>query len=118
MKKCNCGCGYPVFSNGYASYCQWKRTDKKRPKPIPQVSKKESKRLAKYYKAKSEYMAEHELCEVCQENKADQIHHRKGRIGSLLWDKSYFLASCDTCHRRVELNPEWAKDNGYSLNRL
>lgn len=28
-KKCNCGCGYPVFSTGYAKYCQHKRTDKK-----------------------------------------------------------------------------------------
>ena len=29
MKACKCGCGYPVFSNGYSKGCQRKRTDEK-----------------------------------------------------------------------------------------
>lgn len=33
-KTCNCGCGRPVFSHGYAKYCQWKRTDDKKPKKL------------------------------------------------------------------------------------
>ena len=32
MKACKCGCGWPVFSHGYAKYCQGKRTDDKKPK--------------------------------------------------------------------------------------
>lgn len=118
MKKCKCGCGYPVFSHHYAKYCQWKRTDKKKPKPINKISTKESKRLVKYYKAKAEYMIDHEYCEVCNLEKADQIHHKKGRIGDLLFNKKYFLASCDSCHKKIEANPLWAKTLGYSLNRL
>ncbi len=31
MKTCKCGCGWPVFSHGYAKFCQHKRTDKKKP---------------------------------------------------------------------------------------
>jgi hypothetical protein len=31
-KTCKCGCGWPVFSHGYARYCQSKRTDNKKPK--------------------------------------------------------------------------------------
>lgn len=30
-KTCKCGCGWPVFSHGYAKYCQNKRTDDKKP---------------------------------------------------------------------------------------
>lgn len=30
MKTCKCGCGWPVFSHGYAKYCQYKRTDDKK----------------------------------------------------------------------------------------
>lgn len=30
-KTCKCGCGWPVFSHGYARYCQSKRTDNKKP---------------------------------------------------------------------------------------
>lgn len=38
MKSCKCGCGWPVFSHGYAKYCQNKRTDdKKIKKSIPKI---------------------------------------------------------------------------------
>lgn len=40
-KTCNCGCGWPVFSHGYAKYCQSKRTDDKKPKKIPAHTKRE-----------------------------------------------------------------------------
>lgn len=34
MKTCKCGCGWPVFSHGYAKNCQNKRTDDKKPKGL------------------------------------------------------------------------------------
>lgn len=57
------------------------------------------------------------MCEVegCV-HKATQIHHKKGRIGDALYND--FLAICEDCHRKVEENPEWAKENGYSVSRI
>ena len=49
---------------------------------------------------------------------ATEVHHKKGRIGKLLTDIRYFLGVCRECHNKIELNPTWAKENGYSLNRL
>jgi hypothetical protein len=47
-----------------------------------------------------------------------QIHHKKGRIGHLLWNTKYFLAVCPNCHRYIEDHPEQARSNGWSLSRL
>ncbi len=38
---CKCGCGWPVFSHGYAKFCQNKRTDDKKPKKAPAHTKRE-----------------------------------------------------------------------------
>jgi len=50
MKTCLCGCGWPVFSHGYAKYCQYKRTDDKKPKRLQyHVIKCEGESLALKY---------------------------------------------------------------------
>lgn len=49
---------------------------------------------------------------------AQEVHHRKGRLGDLLTDTKYFLAVCGICHNKIELQPKWAKENGYSVSRL
>lgn len=66
----------------------------------------------------------HPLCEVCGEKVAEQCHHRKGRGNrrttgelSLLNDKTLFLGVCRDCHERIERNPKWAIQMGYSLPR-
>lgn len=93
-------------------------TPKKKPEPIKKVSKKQQSRNARYAKAKREYLTEHPKCQVCNIRLASDIHHRRGRVGDLLCDKSYFLAVDRMCHQKIELNPVWAKENGYSENRL
>jgi hypothetical protein len=71
----------------------------------------------------------HPICEVCHQQKSTQIHHKKGRVGyhtyedylndfSLLENPLFFLATCGVCHGKVEQNPDWAKENEYSLSRL
>lgn len=58
-----------------------------------------------------------------------QIHHKRGRTGyadqwardldiSLLIDVRYFLAVSAEGHKKIEDNPDWAKERGYSLDRL
>jgi hypothetical protein len=42
----------------------------------------------------------------------------KGRIGDLLTDRRYMLPVSDRGHKKIELNPDWAKEMGYSLSRL
>ena len=90
----------------------WKRLYQK---PIPKQSNKEKERLQKYYILRDEYLKNHPLCEVCNKEKSTQIHHRKGRLGNNLFN--YFLAICDEDHKKVEMNPEWAYENNYSLLR-
>lgn len=86
--------------------------------PIKRVSKKRSSELAMYKRAKLEYLGDGKNCEVCNHWFATDIHHKKGRVGSLLWDKVYFLAVCAICHTEIHHSPEWARMEGYSLDRL
>lgn len=83
------------------------------------VSTKRAVRLKEYAPLRDKYMSEHEYCEVigCQ-NKAAELHHKKGRENDLLTDARYFMAICRDCHVRVDLEPEWAMSNGYSIRRF
>ena len=93
-----------------------------KPKPRKPINKKAEKRKneeALYYgTTRPVYLKENPVCECCKKAKADQIHHKRGRIGKLLNDVRYFLACCDGCHKIIEANPEWAKLAKYSLSRL
>ena len=59
------------------------------------------------------------ICDVkgCWRDATD-IHHMKGREGDLLLDKKYWMPVCRKHHIYIEKHPVWAKENGYSLNRL
>lgn len=90
-------------------------------KPINKVSeaKKEDDKI--YATSRKVYLGNHAVCEVkltgCQQ-KANQIHHRKGRIGKNYIDIHTFLACCDNCHRWIENNVTQAKELGFSIDRL
>ena len=88
-------------------------------KPIKPISDKQALRLKEYRKVRDEYFKDNPICEYPDCNSKDiQLHHRKGRIGSLLSDKRYFCSLCDTHHRTIELNPDLAYSLGLSLKRL
>ncbi len=98
----------------------------KRNKPLKRsgikrtLSKKREIQVRLYNnKTKPEYLIAHSQCEVedCHQ-RATQIHHKKGKIGDLLNDTEYFLAVCWLDHDHIERHPIWAKEKGYSLNRL
>ena len=89
---------------------------KKSNKAIPIFSESRKERNKKYKILRDEYLLSHPLCEVCNQRKADQIHHRKGRDGDNLF--SHFLATCSECHRYIEDNPQFAKENNYSISRI
>lgn len=84
---------------------------------ISKVSKKRREDIRLYQVVRAVYMNNNPICERCHDKHSDQLHHRAGRIGKLLYDQRYFMAVCDPCHKYIELNPLEAKENGWSVTR-
>lgn len=92
---------------------------------VKKISPRSEKRIIadkKYSKLRLKLLNEHPECQaqipgICS-GPSTQCHHKAGRTGSLYLDYSKFFAVCHHCHQYIELNPEWAKEQGFSLNRL
>jgi len=84
---------------------------------INQVSKKRKTELDKYRKLRVDFLKENPRCAVDAIHEATDVHHKKGR-GVLLNEVKYWLPVCRACHVLIEKNPLWAKEKGYSLNRI
>ena len=86
---------------------------------IPKVSEKRKIENLKYSVLRIEFLGkpENKVCPITKQPTTD-IHHKKGRLGSLFLDTKHWIALSREGHKLVEENPEWAKENGYSLNRL
>lgn len=89
---------------------------KKKTYRISPISKKRAEQNKKYLALREEFL-KGKICPITKE-KATQIHHKKGRIGKLFLDTEFWLAVSFKGHRKIEENPEWAKQQGYSLDRL
>ena len=128
------GCGLPQMQRkyglGYACRCypNWLQNSEEGQEMIIKnskrakmysVSAKQSKRLKEYNKLRLEFLSkpENQICPITG-GKTTEIHHKKGRIGKLLNDTRYWIALSRDGHLEVEFRPTWAKENGYSLNRL
>ena len=120
-----------IYSKGLCQYCYWreknsqskstlKRTPiKRKANFIKPISDKRAKDLSKYRPLRDKYLKENPVCEVKEcHNKTTNLHHKKGRTGSLIYDVKYFMACCSTCHpQKIHFtDTQWAKDNGYLLN--
>lgn len=103
---------------------------KKPQKPIPKKSKKKTVEDLQYSVLRIEFLGkpENQKCPITGQQTTD-VHHKKGRVGfadqwardnniSLTLDTRFWVALSRDGHRYVEDNPEWAKENGYSLSRL
>lgn len=88
-------------------------------KSIPKVSDKRKVENLKYLAQRIVFLGkkENQICPITKTPTTD-VHHKKGRTGSLYLDETYWVALSREGHKFVEENPEWAKENGYSLNRL
>ena len=91
----------------------------KKNKSIKKVSDKRKIEMLKYKVLRIEFLGkpENQKCPITGKPTTD-IHHMKGRLGRLYLDTRYWVALSREGHKFVEENPEWAKKNGYSLNRL
>ena len=121
-KKCKtCGKEFKLFrtTDKYCSpECVESKPQKKSVAPIKPVSDKMAKELAKYRRLRSQYLEATPTCEVRGCNRtATDIHHRRSR-GIYLCVVEYFLAVCRPCHLKIESEVIWAKEQGYSVDRL
>jgi len=109
---------YGFFENGICEKCTKLMNNPKpvKRKPIKKVSNKFAILQNQYKSIRNQYLKENSIC-VVTGKKATEIHHMKGRLGNLLIDTRYFLSVSREAHIKIELNPIWAKENGYSLNR-
>jgi len=91
----------------------------KKPYIIPKVSEKRKIDNLKYSAQRIVFLGkpENKICPITGWP-TTEIHHKKGRIGELFLDERYWIALSREGHQYVEENPEWAKENGYSLDRL
>jgi len=91
-------------------------------KPIAPRSQKRSKEERLYSAKRIIFLQEHPMCEahlpgICTEH-AQEVHHKKGRIGDDLLDETHWLALCHMCHDYIENNREFAMEKGFSIKRI
>ena len=81
-----------------------------------------------YSRIASKFRFYNPFCQVNPKHRTESVHHKMGREGyadqwardndiPLVIDERYFLACCIACHNKIEENPEWAYEKGYSIPR-
>lgn len=78
---------------------------------IRHVSKKRAPQLREYSQRRKIYLAHNPKCRVCT-NRATEIHHSQGRIGSMLNNEEYWIQLCQECHHRAHMDRRWACSHG------
>jgi hypothetical protein len=115
------------LSQAYQNKANKKAIEKRNSEPVKKTtiknrSKKRSKQEQEYHKKRKVFLANPKnlLCNAkapgCTKI-AKVIHHKKGRIGNLLTDEKYWLATCSHCNMWIEENSQQAREMGLTLNR-
>jgi hypothetical protein len=113
------GCNRRVFGGKKCDWHQHLRTDKK-PKKIKFRSDRRAAQESEYSRKRKEFLErpENQMCRVYPWLPATQIHHIKGRYEDMLLNEDWWLPVSDEGHRKIEMNPDWARENNYTLSRL
>lgn len=90
----------------------------KRGAPLKPVSAKRKREQRTYMKRRAEFLRTHSVCAICQLRPSTELHHMRGRVGSLFLDERYWMGLCSEDHRTVTENPSWAYEQGWSLRRI
>lgn len=87
---------------------------------IRRTSAQRAKQLREYSAMLRELLATQPLCEAChvirpdaRAHAATEVHHKRGRIGSLLCDGRHWLLVCRTAHHWIHDNPRAAVEAGF-----
>lgn len=84
-------------------------------KEINKVSEKRTKEEKIYYAKKLVYMTNNSLCECGCGKSAEDLHHKNGRVGKMLYNEFYFMAVTRKCHDWIHLNPKEAREKGWLI---
>lgn len=89
-------------------------TRTRRTKRVNQVSNRASARAARwlYERAKEEFKKQYPVCYRCRRDGEIEIHHTRGRAGTLLVDRRFFIPLCECCHTWVHEHPKQAWATG------
>lgn len=90
---------------------------------IRHLSKSRRKQMREYFRLRADYLLANPWCQTHLEisrsqgstpgsQKAIEIHHVKGRTGSLLLDVKWWKGTCWACHYWIQNNPERARTLG------
>lgn len=71
----------------------------------------------------AEFLAEpgNDVCKLKMDgctHKAVTVHHSKGRIGDLLFDQTFWMASCLICNITVEEKDSEARGKGLKISKF
>jgi hypothetical protein len=84
---------------------------------VRRCTPKRAREEREYLKRRKEFLAEHRLCTVAMSEShwlaATEVHHRRGRVGTLLLDERYWLAVCHDCHGWIHNHPALAYEYGW-----
>ena len=86
--------------------------------PIRFESYKRRWERRQYRDLRAAFLTGHPICQLCEEAASTEVHHMKGRVGSLYLDVDHWKALCRNCHQWATENPEQAKKCGISANRV
>lgn len=83
-------------------------------KPVRRIRKRSKAmdaRMRQYRKLANAFKRDNPKCAMpkCQ-SKTDDVHHTRGRAGSLLLDWRYWKPVCRSCHDWIQRNPIFARD--------
>jgi hypothetical protein len=126
-----CDCGKPVENQdtGLCASCGRlnRRMDRAKVvdvKPINKVSKGLAKEREVYARIRQKFLLNRWCALHGSPCIPTEIHHSAGREGinekgiPRLLDVEFFVAVCSEGHRYIEMNPKFAKENGYTESRL
>jgi hypothetical protein len=87
-------------------------------KPTRKISKKREADMKVYRKLRKQFLAENPWCQVIavvagHRVKTTDIHHTRGRAGSLFLDQRFWLAVSRPGHEWIQQNPLTARRLGF-----
>ncbi len=90
----------------------WTPKGAKEKKRIRPMSANRRRAMEAYRKLRSE-LIDGSNCTCCFAAKVTDIHHTRGRAGSLLTDRRYVIAVCRACHNWIGEHPAEARRKGW-----
>ena len=86
-------------------------------KPIRQRSRRMSKLMAHYRRLRDVFLMRNQFCVVYYQEDATQVHHVRGRAGTLLLDTRFWKPVCMSAHEWIRDCPNDARADGFLCQR-